>query len=81
MTWKSKLGKDFEDLYNNNSESKSLFDFAIALILHSKDPRGLPLTIPCPSSPNNCMLNLQNTHAIIFRIDYDTNGIEFIFCN
>jgi len=81
LTWKIQRGSDFKSQYKNHVDQQELFDFAIALILESNDPRTLPLTITCPNDINKCMVNLQNTHAIIIRIHTDSNEIEFIFCN
>lgn len=81
MTWLSEVGPDFEILYNKNPELHSLYKYAMALILESNDPRQLPLTISMPVKPNYFMMNLQETHCIIFRIEEQMNTIEFIFCN
>ena len=81
MTWKGTRGSDFKNQYKNNTNQQGLIDFAIALVLESNDPKTLPLTIECPSSTDKCMLNLQNTHAIIYRIHSNSNEIEFIFCS
>ena len=80
MTWKSKKGSDFNDQYKTNTNLHELFDFAITLVLESNDPKTLSLTIECPSSTDKCMINLQNTHAIIYKIHSSSNEIEFIFC-
>ena len=80
MTWNSNKGSDFNDRYKNCKGQQELFDFAIALILESNDPKTLPLTLECPSSTDKCMMNLQNTHAIIYRIRSSSNEIEFIWC-
>jgi hypothetical protein len=81
MTWKSKLDLDFEKSYLENEGLQSLYKFAMALILESKHPSTLPLTVFNPSKPNYCMINLQETHCLIYKIEEDSNKIEFLFCN
>ena len=80
MVWKGKSGDDFKKEYDSDRELQPLFDFAIELILYSDDPSKLPLTISCPGHPDSCMINLQNAHAVIFRIHGKINRIEFIHC-
>jgi len=80
LTWNSQKGSDFNIQYVDCKDQHELFDFAIALLLESIDPKTLPLTIECPSSTDKCMVNLQNNHAIIYRIHSNSNEIEFIYC-
>jgi len=80
MTWDSETSSEFDSAYKKNKELHSLFKFGMALVLESDDPRNLPLTAVFPGNRDYVMLNLQETHCLIFMIKHDPDEIEFIEC-
>ena len=80
MTWKSETGDNFDNMYSKNPELHSLYKFAMALVLESDSPQNLPLMINNPAKKNYFMQNLQDTHCLIFRVDENSQTIEFVYC-